>query len=383
MTVQRIATTASAAALIAASAGFGAFYAWTTGNHHGPVIGALSVCMAIGLEAAKPFAIEGVFTALRSWSPIRAAALAVLGVVAVTYSLTAELSLMAASRADASATRSQAAIAADAAKARYDAARHELATLPVTRPIAALEAEIARLKTTPRLAPCDDTGSKAFGKVSRKVCGEIAALTAEAATTARRTELQTALAAAESDLASAPLATDADPAAAALVTYLGALGVDADAAELSRWLALVPVLALEIGSSFAVLLAGGTHPVPSRPKGVPDSVSRTALKGAAEAIASDLPPLGTVPAPAEDAAQRAVSEASSAQPDGAPAGALKDTLLEHLKEHGGAIRTGQRGLAKALGTSTSELNRTLHALAAAGVIALSTAPTGTELRLVA
>ncbi|MDH4982781.1 hypothetical protein [Hyphomicrobium sp. D-2] len=342
--------------------------------------------MALGLEAAKPFAIEGAAAALRSWSPVRAAALAVLSIVAVTYSLTAELSLMAASRADASATRSQAADAADAAKARYDAARHELATLPVTRPVAALEAEIARLKTTPRLAPCDDTGSKAFGKVSRRVCGEIATLTAEAATTARRTELQTALAAAESDLASAPLATDADPAAAALVTYLGALGVRADAAELSRWLALVPVLALEVGSAFAVLLVGGTHSVSSRPKGVPDSVSEAAHKASGEAIASDVAAFGTVPPLPALAAQRPVSEASSAAlNDGgatASGGALKAALLEHLQEHGGELRTGQRGLAKALGTSTSELNRTLHSLAAAGVIALSTAPHGTELRLI-
>lgn len=32
----RTITVASAAALVVASAGFGAYYAWTTGNHHGP-----------------------------------------------------------------------------------------------------------------------------------------------------------------------------------------------------------------------------------------------------------------------------------------------------------------------------------------------------------
>ncbi len=100
--VSTLITTTSAAALVIASAGFDAFYAWHTGSHHGPVLGALSVLMALGLEGAKPFAIEGVFTSLRSWSPFRAVALALLGTVAIAYSLTAELSLIASIRADSS-----------------------------------------------------------------------------------------------------------------------------------------------------------------------------------------------------------------------------------------------------------------------------------------
>lgn len=57
------------------------------------MLGALSVLMALGLEGAKPFAVEGVFAALRSWSLGRAVAMTALAVVAVAYSLTAELSL--------------------------------------------------------------------------------------------------------------------------------------------------------------------------------------------------------------------------------------------------------------------------------------------------
>jgi hypothetical protein len=77
-----------AAALVIASAGFGAFYAWTTGSHLSPVLGALSVIMALGLEGAKPFAIEGALTAARSSSSLsRAIALALLGLVAVAYKL--------------------------------------------------------------------------------------------------------------------------------------------------------------------------------------------------------------------------------------------------------------------------------------------------------
>lgn len=363
MTIQipRLMTAASASALVAASAGFGAFYAWTTGCHHGPIIGGLSVLMALGLEGAKPFAIEGAVTALRSWSPIRAAALAALGTVAIAYSLTAELSLMAATRADASAKRTQDSDTAAAAKARYAATERELETLPVTRPVAALNAEIARLKTTPRLAPCYDTAAPGFGPTSRRVCAQIATLTAEAATTTRRAELQAALASAERDVAAAPLATEADPAAAALTAYLAVLGVPSEAETLSKWLALVPVLALEVGSALAAVLTGGTVTRRERPRsaaGAPSSA--TASDFGAEAISA--PP-----------------ETSTAQTPST--GGLKAALLEHLRERGGQLRTGQRSLAKALGASTTELHRALHALASTGAIVLSTAPTGTEVRI--
>lgn len=358
----RIVTATSAAALVMASAGFGAFYAWNTGNHHGPSLGGLSVLMALGLEGAKPFAIEGVFAALRSWSPIRAASLAMLGAVAVAYSLSAELSLMAATRADTAAQRTQASDTTAAAKARYAAAQRELEVLPVTRPVATIDAEISRLKTTPRLSSCDDTTAAGYGSVTRRICAQIAGLTAEAATTTRRQELQTALAAAERDLASAPLATDADPAASALVTFLAALGVPSDAGTLSKWLALVPVLALEVGSALAVVLVGGTPGGRER--------REAAEKARRGANAGDFGPECVATTPDQSAAQRPSP------------GALAAALLELLRAHGGSLRSGQRGLAKVLGTSTTELHRTLHALSAAGVIALSTAPTGTELRLV-
>lgn len=380
MTTTRLITAMSAAALIIASGGFGAFYAWTTGSHHGPLIGVLSVIMALGLEGAKPFAIEGALTAARSWSLFRAAALALLGVVAVAYSLTAELSLMAATRADNAAQRARASTVATAAKARYDAAQRELATLPMARPVAVIDAEIKRLKTTPKLAPCENTTARDFGPISRRVCTEIAALNAEAGTTVRRSELQTILATAERDIASAPLATDADPAATALAVYLAAIGVPSDAGTLSKWLALIPVLTLEVGSALAVVLAGiGDH---VRSGTVPREAEHRSSARAPEmaperAVAADLGSGAPITAPDESTAHSPVS--------GPAATGLSDlgrALLEHLHVHGGIVRSGQRGLAKVLGASTSELHRTIHALAATGAIVMTAAPTGTELRIV-
>lgn len=347
--ITRVITATSAAALVAASAGFGAFYAWTTGSHHGPILGGLSVLMAVGLEGAKPFAVEGVFAALRSWSPIRAAALVLLGAVAGTYSLTAELSLMAATRADTAAQRTQARDVVAAARARYATAQHELEALPMTRPVAAINAEIARLKTTRGLVPCDDMAAYGYGPTTRRVCAQMAALSAEGAMSARRDELQTTLRNAERDLASAPPATDADPAASVLVAFLAAAGVPSDTGTLSKLLALVPVLALEAGSALAVVLTVGTR-------------------------------AGHVPVAKIVAAER--DNGNAAAPSlHSPATGIKAALLEHLKAHGGSIRGGQRGLAKALGVSTTELHRSIHALAACGIVRLKTAPAGTELHL--
>lgn len=371
----RIIVSASAAALVTASAGFGAVYAWTTGGHHGPVLGALSVAMALGLEGAKPFAVEGIFAALRSWSLGRAAAMAALALVAVAYSLTAELSLMAFIRADSAAERTLAGDAAAAARARYDDAKAELSALPAARPAGTIAAEIARLETTPGLASCEDRTAPAYGPVTRRVCADIAALRAEGETAAHRERLRQALAAAEHDMATTPPTTKGDPAASALETYLAAFGLSVAAASLSEWLALMPVLALEIGSALALVLVNGTR-----------VGTAGARAGTQKAQQVTLEPHRAVPRVSEGVSEGATEQASGGvpvtltqEPRNTP---LRDALLTHLRDAGGSLRTGQRSLAKALGTSTTELHRTLHALAAAGVIALSAAPTGTELRLV-
>lgn len=376
MNMHRIITTTSAAALVIASAGFGAYYAWTTGSHHGPILGVLSVLFALGLEGAKPFAVEGVFAALRSWSLGRAVAMAALSIVAVAYSLTAELSLMASVRADTAAERTLAGDTADAARARYNDAKTELAALPPARPAGTIAAEIERLETTPGLASCEDRTGPAYGPITRRVCAEIAALRAEGEVAAQRERLRLALADAERDMAATPPTTKGDPAASALATYLAAVGVSVAVASLSEWLALMPVLALEIGSALAIVLVNGTR--------VGTGAPNHGTQGTSEAARYRR---GAVPSVSEGVSEGSAKEppesntvAPTDEPRNAP---LKAAVLAHLRDAGGSLRTGQRALAKALGTSTTELHRTIHALAGAGIIALNAAPTGTELRLVA
>jgi hypothetical protein len=202
------------------------------------MLGALSVCMALGLEGAKPFAIESVFAALRSWSIGRAVAMAALGLVTVAYSLTAELSLMASIRADHAAERTLAGDTADAVRARYADAKVELAALPAARSAGTIAAEIERLRTTPGRASCDDTAAKGYGPITRRVCAEIATLRAEGETAAHRERLRQALAAAERDMITTPPTTNGDPAASAIATYLAVFGISLAVANLSEWLAL-------------------------------------------------------------------------------------------------------------------------------------------------
>jgi hypothetical protein len=73
------------------------------GAHHGLALAAFAVMMAAGLEVAKGFAVEAAFACFQTCAFGRGLAMAVLGLVAVAYSLTAGLSLMSMTRADGAA----------------------------------------------------------------------------------------------------------------------------------------------------------------------------------------------------------------------------------------------------------------------------------------
>ena len=77
----------------------------STGSKHDLVLGVLSVAMALGLEIAKPFAVAGAFASLREWRLLQAVALGLTGLLAIGYSLQAELTFMAMTRGDLVAER--------------------------------------------------------------------------------------------------------------------------------------------------------------------------------------------------------------------------------------------------------------------------------------
>jgi hypothetical protein len=247
--------------LVGSSTTFGAVYAYQSSHSTNELMAWAAVAMAVSLEVAKPQALAAVLSATRTGS--HRCALGLLAVVACVYSLTAELSLMARSRSDITASRQQ------SINDTTDTARNrqrldtELANLPTTQP-ATVAAKIAKLLADNPQARCDlKPGDDEYGATSKKVCPQLAALKSEQAAAEkavlRRTELTATLSAPASKATEDPPAVDkADPGASALSAYLAALGVTVVPEAVSEWLVLVPVIALEIGSLFAGLLVAST-----------------------------------------------------------------------------------------------------------------------------
>jgi hypothetical protein len=356
-----------AGCLVIASAGFGAVFAWQTGSTHGPLLGCLSVLMALGLEVAKPLAVSGMLDAAKSWQFARAGLLALLAAVAVLFSLTAELQLMARGRADGVADRqSETTRATDAQRVR-DRLDRELAALPKpTRSAAELEPVIAgKLASRRDLDGC--TGWLPDAK-ARAVCIEVAGLTAERAKAERWEALRARLDEAEATAAATGTAKTADPGSAALAAYLEAVGLKVDPSTLGNWLVLVGVIALEVGSALAGVLA---KPTP--------------CADAAQLLSS--PPRDTLPSPVQPPL------AITAEPVGTPAitgvadtgqGArhsARQKVIDALKANGGTVTASQRELAARVGVSPARVGQVLSALAADGTVTLRTGTTSTRVVL--
>jgi len=368
----------AATSLVTASAGLGAVYAWQTGSAHGAVLASLFVMFAVGLELAKPLAVVTALKSLQSWSLARGAALAVLALVAITYSLSAELALMAGTRGDVVANRQAALDAsstskADARRAReqYEAAKTELVALVPSRPVGELQAEIDALLLTPGADGC----AAINGKVTRKVCPQVAALKAEMARAEHRAELM-AILAEPLPLIAAPAGSqvkEADPGASALATYLAALGIVLPATVLTDWLALVPVLALELGSALAgVLVQAVSGPSQSAPSQI--RRSQRASQEVKETVQEE--------AIAEAAQVGHLNETAPSEDVGRESERVKQAILSKLKEKG-EVEGSQRGLAALIGTSRPTVRRAINGLMVAGLVAAEATRNGTVLRLVA
>lgn len=323
--------------LVIASSGFGAVYAYTVGIQHGIVLAGLTITFAVALELIKPLAVHGAFVAWGSWRTWgKALALSILGLVAVAYSLTAELALTASSRGDLVASREHASDASTRAKERHQRAKAELGTLKPSRPTGELEAlieakEAKRQSTT--------------------------ALEAELGRAKRKAELEGMLERSEDTLAVTPAVKSSDPGATALATYLGTMGIAVAVETLGQYLILVPVLALELGSALAMVLVASLSPSVKEPQ-----IQIVEPRGS-HAMVPDIPLL---------------TDRSTRQRD-----AVARLIENHLRDHGGSVNGSERSLAKAVGTSKPTLRRALQSMAASGALALNSSKRGTVLTLLA
>lgn len=311
----RLLVSFAAVLLVVASAGFGMLFAWNVGSQHdNELLGALSVAMALGLELSKPFSIASAFAQLRQFRIVTAAALTLVGILAIGYSLQAELTFMSMTRGDLVAERAGERDATQRAAERYDRLQAELTAL---KPASSKERDVD-------------------------------------AYLARRNALQADLRQAEMDRREAPAVAAPDPGAVALATYAGALGLKADPQQLGLWLPLVGVLALELGAAFSVVLVRSVAQTSIGPatspanEGVP-AVQRESVDQGVGPVQRAVRPKRRDRRPPDDGPQA-----------GPPARGLTATLKVL---QGGAVQGSQRAIAQAIGSSKTTVQRALRLLA--------------------
>lgn len=368
----RTAATTSAAGLVVASAGFGCVFAWQSGSQHGILLGSLSVLMALALEMCKPLAFASMVTAFTNCKFGRGLALGVLAAVAITYSLSAELSLIATSRGDVVAQRSVVIKAvgdadgdAKRARARYDAAQLELSGLAPSRTIGELQAEIDGT-----LARVGHDCSVIEDRASGKLCKVVSGAKAELGRAQRRAELEAVLAKplpVSGPEVNGHVVQAADPAAEALSTYMALLGLLVPAALLSELLLLCPVIGLEVGSSLAgVLVAAYGDRTPAVP-----------VQVAAEAV----PEAPALVAPKPRKRRDRTPPPDDKDGPSAPGRKAMGQIVNFMERRGGSFEGSQRDLARLVGISKSWANEALAYLQATGEIVMETSKAGSRIQM--
>lgn len=269
----------AATLLVGASAGFGVAYAWTTAAPHGFILAAIAVAMALGLEIAKPFAVHGVFTSLRAWRIGQAIALGLVALLAVAYSLTAELTFQAMMRGDMVAGRGAEADDRRSLEAKAARIQASIAGLPKHRPAAVVDAAVLSLAGRDPAVWGRTRGCTAItARTSAEACRPALALQGELVAAKEAARMEGELTTVREELAKTggKGIGSADPGASALAAYAVALGFMVEANGIAPWLPLIAVLALEIGAAFAgVLVASGGREKSSQTEALPVAIAET------------------------------------------------------------------------------------------------------------
>lgn len=254
-------------------------------------------------------------------------------------------------------------------QADYDRAAATLAALPVTRPAAVIEGEIAALLQDKQLKGCNE---RLASWRLRKVCDEqVTPARAELANARARETAQAALSAASAALGASTVAKPANADAGAVRRYLAAIGVDVGTERLADVLNLLTVLAVEVCGAVALALGrksvtGVTRVVNAGSGGESPAVN-TPANDPQGGVQGAVPPALNTTLGMADARTAATIEQ------------LKRRILGEL-EHG-PRSCSQRRLASEFGASVGYVNKALHELAAAGAVNVNTSRAGTRLKL--
>ena len=336
---------AGALLLVGASAALGSYFGFIIGSQQHVLLGLVFAGAALGGELLKPYAVSEVVSSLAQWNIIRALACLALSAACVVYSFTAELSLAATTRGDFAATREAAVDAIRDARSDRARAETELASLQPARPAAELQAEIDGLLLDPKTKGC----TKIDNATQDRVCPRVATLKAEKARAERRAELEATIGSSTRPVSEQPIVRDADPLAGAVATYAAALGWKLDTQKLLPWLALVPVLFLELGSALAVVVVRGVGPAVS-------PVTAGTVGPDNETLDQPAPQPGPLVQKRSKPKRKDRRPPPGAGPSGPPQRGLAGTLKVL---QGGAVQGSQQAIAAAIGTSKTTVQRAL------------------------
>lgn len=213
---------------------------------------------------------------------------------------------------------------------------------------------------------------------ARAACAQAADLASEAARADKRASLEQQIASADTSLANATTVVadaDADPLASTVASFAGALGRPLAAAAISPWLALIPVLFIELGSALSLVVL---RPIPALrlPDRAPDagpSPSACATDPFENPPLSMPPP---TPLPVQDAFSGRGTP-SSIPPDAA----LSAKVSEYLISNGGRVFGSQRDFAGRFGVSKSYFHEFLRSASACGRLSVQATAKGTAIAL--
>jgi hypothetical protein len=351
----------SAAIFTGASGSINVTYGWQKGGDlAGSLIwAAVAAAVAIVFALSWPALIRSLEA--RRWSAALVALVAL--VLAGSYSVTAALGSAAGGRANAATTETATADASKKAQEAYDAAKAELATLKPARPVAELEAIIAR---NPGAG-----GRCAFVNGSMRTVCPPHPLAPELARAKRRAELEAKIEREAVKLASTGPAKQANSDARTLARYLQALGLNTTAEHLNDLLVLLAVLMIEAGGGLSLALGmalGGSPAARERPlSDKPDSPGRPA-----EVAAPGVRPV----CPAPPVIVREPPTVTVRPSDDAPDGAV----VGWLRVQGGRV-VGVRRLADAIGRPRTTVSDQLRRLASQGRVSLTPGRRGLVIEL--
>jgi hypothetical protein len=353
----------SAAIFTGASGTINVTYGWQKGSDLAGSLtwSAVAAAVAIVFALSWPALIRSLET--RRWSAAMVALVAL--VLAGSYSVTAALGSAAGGRANAAITETATIDARRKAQDAYDAAKAELATLKPARPVAELEAIVAR---NPEAG-----GRCTFLNGSIRTVCPPHPLAPELARAKRRAELEGKIERAAGELASTGPTRQANSDAKALSSYLLAVGLDTDAERVNKLLVLLAVLMIEAGGGLSLALGmalGGRPPSRDWPH-----VSSPPDSGRPTLNAPDALPFGCPTAPGTVRVQPAVTVRP---PDDERDGAV----VGWLRGHGGRT-VGVRRLADALGRPRSTVSDQLRRLASQGHVSLTRGRRGLVIELAA